>query len=453
MKHFWNLFCITCALILTSSYGSAQNITGSLSGRVTDGTGSVIVNANVTVTETAQNIATVRKTSSDGTFTVAGLMPGNYSIMVEAPGFKRLNRSSITLDANDKLAIGDLVLDVGAVTESVEVSAQTVVLQTESVERSATIGTQQIENIETNGRNPLDMAKLVPGVSFTNGTSYAVGSSGTGANTFTVNGTRPSQNQLSLNGIGNVDTGNNGGMNVSVSNDSISEFKVLTGSYQAEYGRSAGAQISVVTRSGSDQFHGSGYWYHRNDSMNANSFLSNARPSLGQAFLPRPLFRYNDPGYTIGGPIYIPKLLERTKHKAFFFFSQEWQKQLLPNAAKNVLVPTALERKGDFSQSVNNNAVKLTFINDPLTQQPFPNMQVPANRIYAPGQALLNIFPCLIRRRPPTSTTVRSFRALRPGARLCCEWITTSPTICAFSDIGSTTSSPPSTPMDRLSSA
>jgi Carboxypeptidase regulatory-like domain/TonB-dependent Receptor Plug Domain len=412
MKHFWNLFCITCALILTSSYGSAQNITGSLSGRVTDGTGSVIVNANVTVTETAQNIATVRKTSSDGTFTVAGLMPGNYSIMVEAPGFKRLNRSSITLDANDKLAIGDLVLDVGAVTESVEVSAQTVVLQTESVERSATIGTQQIENIETNGRNPLDMAKLVPGVSFTNGTSYAVGSSGTGANTFTVNGTRPSQNQLSLNGIGNVDTGNNGGMNVSVSNDSISEFKVLTGSYQAEYGRSAGAQISVVTRSGSDQFHGSGYWYHRNDSMNANSFLSNARPSLGQAFLPRPLFRYNDPGYTIGGPIYIPKLLERTKHKAFFFFSQEWQKQLLPNAAKNVLVPTALERKGDFSQSVNNNAVKLTFINDPLSQQPFPNMQVPLTRIYAPGQALLNIFPL------PNTTQTSNFNysSQLPGA-------------------------------------
>ena len=97
------------------------------------------------------------------------------------------------------------------------------------------------ENIETNGRNPLDMAKLVPGVSFTNGTSYAVGSSGTGANTFTVNGTRPSQNQLTLNGIGNVDTGNNGGMNVSVSNDSIAEFKILTGSYQAEYGRSAGS--------------------------------------------------------------------------------------------------------------------------------------------------------------------------------------------------------------------
>jgi hypothetical protein len=412
MKYTWSSLRITAALILIGSYGIAQNITGSMTGRVTDRSGSVIVNATVTVTEIAQNLAVKRQTSADGNFTLAGLMPGTYTITVESPGFKKMTRAGISLDANDKLAIGDLVMEVGAVTESVEVSAQTVVLQTESVERSATIGTTQIENIETNGRNPLDMAKLVPGVSFTNGTSYAVGSSGTGANTFTVNGTRPSQNQLSLNGIGNVDTGNNGGMNVSVSNDSIAEFKILTGSYQAEYGRSAGAQIAVVTRSGADQFHGSGYWYHRNDSLNANSFLSNARPSLGQPFLPRPLFRYNDPGYTIGGPIYIPKLLERTKHKAFFFFSQEWQKQLVPNSAKNVLVPTAAERKGDFSHSVNNNNVPLTFINDPLTQQPFPGMQVPTTRFYGPGLALLNLLPL-----PNTTQTANfNYSSQLPGA-------------------------------------
>ncbi len=387
MKKCLSVSGVALALLLLASYGSAQTITGSISGRVTDRTGAVVVNATVTVTDTSQNIPVAHKSSSDGNFTAAGLMPGNYTIVVEATGFKKLTRPGISLDANDKLAIGDLVLDVGAVTDSVEVSAQTVVLQTESVERSATIGANQIQNIETNGRNPLDMAKLAPGVSFTNGTSYAVGSSGTGANTFTVNGTRPSQNQLTLNGIGNVDTGNNGGMNVSVSNDSIAEFKILTGSYQAEYGRSAGAQIAVVTKSGTDQFHGAGYWYHRNDSLNANSFLNNARG------LSKPLFRYNDPGYYIGGPIYIPKVLEQTKHKAFFFFSQEYQRQLIPNTPKNVLVPTALERKGDFSQSVNNNNVKLTAITDPLTQLPFPGLIIPQSRIYAPGQALLNIFP------------------------------------------------------------
>jgi outer membrane receptor protein involved in Fe transport len=384
-------------LLMLGVSGFAQTITGSMTGRVVDQQGSAVPNALVTANEPAKRVALNNKTTSSGDFSIVGLLPGTYTISVEAVGFKKLARSGIALDANDKLALGDLVLEVGAVTESIEVSAQATLLQAESVERSATITGTQVENIEVNGRNPLDMAKLVPGVTFTTGTSYAVGSSGTGANTFSVNGARPSQNQLSINGIGNVDTGNNGGMNVSVSIDSISEFKMLTSSYQAEYGRSVGAQIELVTKTGTDAFHGSGYWYHRNEGLNANTFINNVRG------LQKPLFRYNDPGYTIGGPVYIPKVFERLRHKTFFFFSQEWQKQLSPNTARNVLVPTALERKGDFSQSLNNNGQKLTFINDPLTQTPFPGMVVPANRIYAPGQALLNIFPL------PNTTQVSNF--------------------------------------------
>jgi Carboxypeptidase regulatory-like domain/TonB-dependent Receptor Plug Domain len=375
------------SFLLSVLAGYAQNITGSISGRVIDQQMAAIGNATVTANEAGKKIAVSTKTLGGGDFLIPGLMPGSYSITVEAPGFKKLTRSSIALDANDKLALGDLVLEVGAVTESIEVAANAVVLQTESVERSSTITATQVENIEVNGRNPLDMAKLIPGVTFTTGTNYAVGNSGTGANIFSVNGARPSQNQLSINGIGNVDTGNNGGMNVSVSTDSIAEFKILTSSYQAEFGRSVGAQISLVTKSGTDQFHGAGYWYHRNDSLNANTFLNNVRG------LSKPLFRYNDPGYYVGGPIFIPKVFERLRHKAFFFLSQEWQKQLSPNTARNVIVPTALERKGDFSQSLNNNGQKLTFINDPLTQTPFPGMVVPQNRIYAPGQALLNLYP------------------------------------------------------------
>ncbi len=199
----------------------------------------------------------------------------------------------------------------------------------------------------------------------------------------------------------------------------------------------------MVTKSGSDQFHGSGYWYHRNDGLNANTYINNVRG------LAKPLFRYNDPGYTIGGPVYIPHVFEREKHKLFFFFSQEFQRQLSPNTAKNVLVPTALERKGDFSQSVNNNNAKLTFINDPLTQTPFPGMVVPQNRIYAPGQALLNLFPLpntpqvsnfnytsqfpgeaprretLVRMDYNLTDRVRVFRPLyrQPAAHRCAVWL------------------------------
>ena len=221
--------------------------------------------------------------------------------------------------------------------------------------------------------------------------SYAVGNAANGANNFTANGTRPSQNQVSINGIGDVDTGNNGGMNVSVSNDSIAEFKVLTAAYQAEFGRSAGAQVQLVTKSGTAEFHGSGYLYHRNEGLNANTFLNNIRPQFGLAVTPKPLFRYNDPGYTIGGPVYIPKVFEKTRSKVFFFWSQEWQNQLVPNTAHNVTVPTALERMGNFSQSVSSANHQMVTIYDPITRTAFPGNVIPQSRIWAPGQALAQL--------------------------------------------------------------
>jgi hypothetical protein len=379
-------------LFVLAVEGYAQSITGTISGHVVDQQGASIPNAKVTATEPSKKTTVGTATNTAGDFTIAGLAPGSYTLAVEATGFKKLTRQNIALDASDKLAL-ELALEVGAVTESIEVSATAVTLQTESVERGSAVTGAQIDNINVDGRSPLDLAKLIPGVQFTTGATYAVGNAANGANNFTANGTRPSQNQVTMNGIGDVDTGNNGGMNVSVSNDSIAEFKVLTGSYQAEYGRSAGAQVQLVTKSGSSQFHGSGYLYHRNEGLNANTFLDNIRPQFGLSVTPKPLFRYNDPGYTIGGPVFIPKLFERTRNKLFFFWSQEWQNQLVPNTAHNVTVPTALERQGNFSQSVssaNHAAVK---VYDPTTGQLFPNAIIPASRIWAPGQALLNLYP------------------------------------------------------------
>jgi len=359
-----------------------------------------IQSATVTVTDSSKNFSAVTKTGMEGNFLSAGLAPGNYSVSVEAPGFKKFSQTGIPLDANDKLDVGSLRLEVGAVTESIEVTSQAALLKTESVELSGTITGRQIENIEVNGRNPLDMAKLIPGVVST--ANFSVGGIG-GLNGLNVNGERASQNNLTINGIGAVDTGNNGQQTAVLSIDSVSEFKILTGVYQAEYGRSIGAQISLVTKTGTEQFHGSGYWYHRHDSLNANSFLNNARPSFGQAFVPRTLYRYNDPGYTVGGPIYIPKVFDRTRHKAFFFWSQEFQRQLSPTGPRNATVPTALERTGDFSQSVDNNNKPLTSILDPLSRLPIPNKQIPKTQLYGPGVALLNFYPL------PNATQVTNF--------------------------------------------
>src|SRR5215471_12091077 len=370
-------------VLLWAPHGQAQNISGQISGRIVDPQGSTVPGAAVTATDVSRNLTVVTKTNDQGEFVLAGLQPGTYNLRAEARGFKRLDRSNIALDANDKLALGTLPLEVGAVTEVVEVNAEVALLQTESVDRSATIVGKQMENIEVNGRNPLDLAKLVPGVVST--ANFSVGGVG-GLSGLQVNGNRGTENQLTINGIGDIDTGSNGSQNVTVSLDSMAEFKILTGTYQAEYGRNAGAQISLVTKSGTDQFHGSGYFYHRHDDLNANTFLNNVRG------LPRNLFRFNDPGYTVGGPVYIPKVLHATKDKLFFFFSQEFQRQLQPNTAKNVTVPTALERKGDFSQSVDNNGKPLV-IKDPLNGQPFAGNLIPADRFYGPGQALLNLYP------------------------------------------------------------
>src|SRR5215469_18246886 len=234
------------ALAATVSF--AQNINGSITGRVIDQQRALIPSATVTATEATQQTSVMSITNEQGAFVLAGLRPGTYNIRVEAPGFKRLDRTSIALNADEKLAIADLVMEVGALSESVEVSAEAIILQTQSAERSDTIIGKQIENLQVNGRNPLDMTKLIPGVVDT--ANFQVGGPG-GIGNIQVNGNRGSANMLTINGIGNLDTGSNGSQNVSVSIESSAEFRVLTGMERAEYGRNAGAEIDVVTKTGS----------------------------------------------------------------------------------------------------------------------------------------------------------------------------------------------------------
>src|SRR5262249_53038336 len=159
----------------------------------------------------------------------------------------------------------------------------------------------------------LSLVTLTPGVS----SQVTVEAASTiGISEFAANGVRNNSNNMTINGIGDMDTGLNGDQNVTISQDAIQEFTVLTGIYQAQYGRSSGAQVNVVTKSGTSDFHGAAYIFHRNEGMNANSFINNEN---GQA---KALFRFNDPGYNIGGPIYIPDHFNTGKDKLFFFWSQ-----------------------------------------------------------------------------------------------------------------------------------
>ena len=389
-------------LVATAMSVAAQTTSGSLSGTVNDAKGAAITGATVQVTSVSRNETRTTQTGEDGRFVFSQLQPDSYTLRVEAHGFKGYELEGVVLSPNDKISAPEIELQVGAVTESVLVTASGEQLQTESAERSTAITGEQVKNIPINGRSYLSLTRLAPGVVNTN--DYKV-SGHAGLSNISVNGARNNQNNLTLDGIGNVDTGNNGDQLATVSIDAVSEFKILSSNYQAEYGRSSGAQISVITKSSTNEFHGSGYLYHRHEQFNANSWTNNREKQ------PLSFFRLNNFGYTFGGPIYLPKFGEggpsvwSGKNKLYFFLSQEFQRQLRPQGNRNVTMPTALERTGDFSQSVDNNGNKV-YIRDytkglPCTAANTAGCfsdggvlnKIPQNRLYAPGLAILKVFP------------------------------------------------------------
>ncbi len=389
---------VLLALLTFACVGSAETTTASLSGSVIDPQHAVLPGAVVTATEQSKNIRLVTKADNSGRFVFPQVPPGIYTVTIENMGFKTFEQLGVTLHANDKLSIGEVTMAIGDVSQVVEVTSTAVAMQLESAERSDALVGRQLQNLAVNSRSYLDLVKLVPGVVSTVNLQTA-GTTGLGS--IAANGARANQNQLTINGIGDVDTGSNTTQNITLSLDSVQEFKILTSAYQAEYGRSSGAQISVVTKSGSSDFHGTGYWFHRNEGLNANNWMNNFKD------LPRQLFRFNDAGYTLGGPVYIPKskILE-SKNKLFFFWSEEFQEQLRPQGARHVTVPTALERQGDFSQSVDQNGNLFNRIRDPLSGLPCTATnttgcfadggvlgRIPQNRLYGPGMALLNMLP------------------------------------------------------------
>lgn len=386
---------ILLLVVALSAYG--QTSSGSIGGSVVDPQQAAVPNAAVTAVEQEKKSTYTARTDGEGRFVFPQLLPGRYTISIESAGFKKTERRDITLLANDKISAGMIMMEVGAVVETVEVSAQTLLLRTESSERSAALTSKELENVAVNSRSYLQLVGLLPGVVST--ANLTTGGHAGLAN-ISANGARFDQNNLTLNGIGNVDTGNNGDQLATISLDSVQEFKVLTSNYQAEYGRSSGAQISVVTKSGTTQFHGSGYLYHRHEGLNANNWKNN------RDGLQRNLFRFNDPGYTIGGPVFIPKVFNRDKDKLFFFWSQEFQEQLRPQGRRDATFPTDLERTGDFSQTVDRDGNPFRFIRDPLATQPCNASnaggcfadggvlgKIPQSRLYRPGLAVLNFYP------------------------------------------------------------
>jgi len=383
---------ILLSLALLLAVSAFAQTSASLSGTVHDPQGGAVAGAKVILKDAGGATHLETGASNEGFYTFPIIQPGTYTVTIEAPGFKKFVKSGIVVNASDRQSTGVTVLEIGDISNSVEVTADAAQLQikTESGEQGAAVNNQQIQNLAVNGRNYLDLLKLTPGVVVT--ASFAVSGPG-GFGNISIGGMRMGKNNLTIDGTTNVDTGSNGTQHIALSLDNISEFKLLTSNYQAEYGRSGGGAIQIVSKSGTSQFHGAGYYFHRHEQFNSNSFLNNAVARVnGIQPNQRNFYRYNQQGYNIGGPALLPK--KALKDKLFFFFSQEWQEQLVPQNARQSRVPTADEVAGDFSNTRDFNGNLITII-DPETKQPFPGNKIPADRIKANGangQKILQLF-------------------------------------------------------------
>ena len=374
-----------------------QGLTGSITGTVSDPSGSAVPGAELRLTNVATSRTHEVKSDANGDFVFTQLLPGTFRLAVSAPGFKRYEQTDVVLTATERVVLNRIQLQLGELSQTVEVQAETARLQTQSAERSGLISTDQTQNVPLKGRDYLGLVKLLPGVVDSQNRNAP------GWNNFSninINGNRTGTVNLTLDGVSSLDTGSMTGPYLAPSIDAVAEVKVLLTNYQAEYGRSSGGTINTVIKGGTREFHGGAYYFLRNEALNANEFFRNRDK------LPRPRYRFNYPGYFIGGPITMGKF-NKERDKLFFFWSQEFLPRNYPTNLVRRTFPTAAERQGDFSQSLDQNGALIRVL-DPLNNRAqFPNNRVPADRIDKNGQTLLNMLPL-----PNATDPARSYNAL-----------------------------------------
>jgi len=327
---------------LAMPLASRAQDTGYISGTVTDKTGAAVVAADVVLKNGVGSLTRNTTTNADGAYVIPGLPGDTYDLTVTAKGFQKFTATKFVLKVGDKARI-DVQLVVGAITETVEVTGESVAqVETQSSALSSTINGTQVNELVLNGRNFTQLVTLTPGV--INQTGQDEGKVGVYGNVaFSMNGGRTEYNNWELDGGDNMDNGSNATLNVYPNPEAIAEFKVLTSNYGAQYGRNGSGTVEVETKSGGSSFHGSGFEYLRNDWFNANEFFNNA------ANIKRPPYKKHDFGYTIGGPVYIPNHYNSNKNKTFFFFSEEWRREKNPATISPINVPSDAERTGNFS--------------------------------------------------------------------------------------------------------
>ena len=404
-RWFQKIALVTVLLAgLVASIGTvcAQGLTGQISGVVTDTGGGVMPGATVIVKNVGTNLVRETVSGADGVFVITNLLAGTFDLSVAVQGFKPYSQQGIVLGATERLSLRAIALEVGGLSEVVTVQSETVRVQTTSGERSATITAAQIEDIGLKGRDFMGSLKMLPGVIDTSARD-APGWGSVGG--MSING--QTSFNFSYDGVTNKDTGSNSGNYAAPALDSIAEIKVQASNFQAEYGRSSGATITVITKSGTRDFRGSAAYYKRNEEFNTNTWDRRRQCDAGQvASCAKAPYRFDNTAWTIGGPVLLPGTgFNHNRDKLFFFFSQDLLPRNDPGTLQLSTMPTALERAGDFSQTFNSQG-QLRWIRDPNlfaqglacnvnTGGPgcFPDNKIPANRINAIGLRMLNLFP------------------------------------------------------------
>jgi hypothetical protein len=371
-----------------SSLTLFAQVSSQIVGTVVDPADAVVANAPVTLTSTDTGAVRTATTDSLGTYRFTNVNPGTYSVDVKAAGFKSFTQGGVVVTANETHTVNKITLQLGNVSESVSVTAEVAQVQLSSSEKSQTVDSKDLDSLTLKGRDLFGYIRLVPGVVDTANRDVTSHGAISGMN---INGGFTALNFV-VDGITDMDTGSNTSVQYEPNLDAVQELKVLTSNYQAEFGHTSGGTITVVTKSGTRDFHGTAAWNHRHEQFNSNTWENNHTIKNGAA-TPRVPYRYNVETYSIGGPLFIPKHWNRDRTKAFLFWSQERTGQFVSGSTQTKYTPTALERGGDFSQSFNNNGSQIKVLDPDNNNVQFAGNQIPTSRINPVGQSLLNFFP------------------------------------------------------------
>ncbi len=377
-------------LLLSASPVLAQFDAGQVAGFIRDTSGGVVPGVSVTATNEGNAQTRVAVSNTEGYYVFPSLLVGTYTISAELPGFNRFITTGVRLSAAARISV-DMTLNVGQLTDTVEVQAAAMLVESPVLGR--TVGEQQIQQLPLSGRNPVFVARLQAGV--VGGRLGNFGGTSIGTGIQSISGGRANDVLITVDGaIANRTRSTEDTMLGAQHVDTVQEVQVLTSNYSAEYGRASSGIVRMVTKGGTQHFRGTLTELFQNDALNANTWARNRSgdPRLSQS---PPSWRYNQFGFALGGPIFIPGRFNSDRSRLFFFWGEEWIRRR-QEVTQLLTVPSMAMRNGDFSELLdprNPFFARARVITDRQTGQPFPNNIIPADRISPQGQALLRVHP------------------------------------------------------------